>query len=144
MAIKVGKGRSEVTIDGPIAESIEAELRAVLGDVLFEMEFEADTILFEEIGTKWPVKSGKSKAAWQKSIRLQPDSFMVEVVLFNPLTYTRYITNSTRLGKLRDATRPRVPLSEHVKKPATKARRRLRTTLPILLAQALEEEVLNG
>lgn len=143
MAIKVGKGRSEVTIDGPITESIEAELRDAMGTLIDEMEREADQILQVEIATKWPIKSGRSLGAWFKSLRIHPDSFEVEVVLDNPFTYTRYI-RSTKIHKSEDVVRLRSPLVEHARKPATKARRRLRKTLPILLAQALEEEVLNG
>jgi len=143
MAIKVGKGRSEVTIDGALGEDLEAELRGILGPVVDEMEAEANRILQEEIGPKWPVKSGKSRDAWTTSLRVQPGELSVEVVLSNPYNYTRYI-KSTKVGEKEDATRIRSPLSVHVRKPAKAAVKELAQRLPDVIARALEEGVLDG
>lgn len=140
MAIKVGKGKAEVTISGPIADGLEAELRALLPDMIEEMEREADQILEVDIGENWPERTGRSLDGWFKSIRIQPDSFIVEVVLDNPWKYVRYI-RSTRILWRANATRIRSPFSEHGRKPATKARRRLKKVLPAMLAAALQREV---
>ena len=143
MAIKVGKGRSEVTIDGALGEELEAELRSLLGPVVDEMEEEANRILRDEIAPNWPVKSGKSRDAWTSTLRVQPGELSVEVVLSNPYNYTRYI-KSTKLGEKEDATRIRSPLSVHVRKPARKAARDLADRLPDVIARALEEGILDG
>ena len=143
MPIKVGKGRSEVTISGSLGDDLEEELRSILGPVADEMQREADRILEEEIGRKWPVKSGKTRDAWETALRVQPGELVVEIVLSNPIKYTRYI-NSTRLAKTKDAVRPRSPLVVHVRKPARIAAKQLRQSLPLIIAQALEDGVLSG
>jgi len=142
MSIKVGKGRSEVTITGPLADDLEAEIRALLGPVADEMQAEADAILQDEIDVNWPVKSGKSRDAWTTTLRVHPDSMLVEIVLSNPYPYTRYI-RSTRVGSMEDATRPRSPLTAHVRKPSSAATRKLKKTLPGVLARAIEAGILS-
>lgn len=143
MSVTVGKGRSAITIDGPIAEDLTDELNRLLGPVLVALQAKADHILAEDIGEKWPVKSGKTKRAWTTRLRVQPDSSLVEVILVNPLKYTRYI-KSTKVGTTKDATRIRSPLVTNVRKPARAALKELKVELPVLLAQAIEREVLDG
>lgn len=142
MAIKVGKGRSEVTITGALADDLERELRQLLGPVADELQREADRILQEEILPNWPVKTGQSRDGWKTSLRVHPDSFEVEVVIFNDLDYTRYV-KSTRVGAKKDATRLRSPFQEHVRKPVLAAEKQLATRLAEVLASHLQE-VLNG
>jgi len=142
MPVKVGKGRSEVTISGALGDDLEAEIRAILGPVADAMQAEADAILKEEVGEKWPVKSGKSRGAWVTTLRVQPDSMLVEIVLSNPFAYTRYI-RSTRVGRNNDATRRRKPLQVHVRKPSRAAVKSLKKSLPGIIAQALEDGVLT-
>jgi hypothetical protein len=143
MAIKVGSGRAEVTISGSIADDLEAELRGLVGPVIDELQKAADRIMVEEIQAKWPEKTGKSLDGWATFLRVHPDSSLVEVVLSNPIKYTRYI-KSTRIGWRADATRIRSPMTEQVRKPATKARRRLKVVLPQVLADYLTDELNDG
>ena len=124
MAIKLGKGKSTVTISGALGDDIEAELRSILGPVADEMQREADRIMDEEIRPKWPINTGK-----------------VEIVLLNDLPYTNKI-RSSKVGERDDATRYRSPTTVLVRKPATLARRRLRKAIPELLAKHLSDEVL--
>jgi|6_EtaG_2_1085325.scaffolds.fasta_scaffold08518_7 hypothetical protein len=141
MPVKVGKGRSGVTITGPIADDLEAELRALLGPVIDELEFEAEEILYNEIGPNWPVKSGKSKDGWQTRLKVNEGSLFVEIDLYNPIDYTFKIRGSTRLGRMKDATRSRTPWIAHAKKPGAKAVKVLRKRLPAVVAQALSDKV---
>ena len=141
MAIKFGKGRSTVTISGALGDDIEAELRSILGPVADEMQREADRIMDEEIRPKWPINTGASLAAWKTYLRIQPDSFKVEIVLLNDLPYTNKI-KSSKVGDRDDATRYRSPTTVLVRKPATLARRRLIKAIPELLAKHLSDEVL--
>lgn len=142
MSIKVGKGRSEVTISGALGDEIEAELRSILGPVADEMQAQADRIIEEEINPNWPVKSGKTRDAWATSLRVQPGEFTVEVVLRNPHTYTRYI-KSTKVGRSEDATRIRSPLQVHVRKPARAAVKELARSLPDVIARAIDAGVMS-
>ena len=141
MAIKVGKGRSEVTITGALADGIERELRGILGPVADELDREADAIL-DRLEDEWPVKTGRSAEAWTKTLRVQPGSFEVDVAIANPFRYVRYI-KSSKVGAKDDATRVRSPLTTLVRRPARAATKRLRDTLPPILAKHLQE-VLDG
>lgn len=141
MAIKVGKGRAEVTIEGSIADNLEREIRGLLGPVVDAMDAEADKIL-ANIQKEWPVKTGKSRDAWAKFLRVQPSTFIVEVVLSNPYDYVRYV-KSTKVGSDDNATRLRSPLQTLVRKPAREAEKALKTELPAILAKRLGD-VYNG
>ena len=138
MAIKVGRGRAEVTITGALAADLERDFRRLLGPVADAMQAEADAIIKNEIKPSWPIKSGKSRAGWATLLRVDPSSSIVEIVLSNPERYVRYIS-STKVGKKADSTRVRSPLVAHVRKPAAKARRVLaKRTLPALLAAGIQ------
>lgn len=136
--IQVGKGRSEVTITGALASDLQRELRAVLGDeVLGAIEKETNELL-RGLKKRWPVRSGRSRDSWRQSLRVHPGTFEVEGVVFSPLRYVRYI-KSTKVGREDRATRLRSPLTTEVRRPARAARRRLKRTLPALLAERLQE-----
>lgn len=138
--IRVGKGRSSVSIDGPLGESLERELRMVLGPVADAMQASADNLL-SHARSQWPVRSGQSRDAWTTTLTVIPDSLTVEVSMVNPHTYVRYL-KSTRVGKTQDATRLRSPLQALVKRPARQATRELMADLPLVLARALNDGVL--
>jgi len=133
--IKVGKGRCEVTIDGALASSLETELREALGPVGTTMQSAADGIL-KDARADWPVKSGKSKASLADSLRVHPDSFQVEVVLYSPLSYVRYI-KSTKVGSKDESVRDRSPFQDLLRKPAREAEKTLAKTLPGVVGKAL-------
>ena len=138
-AIKVGRGRAEVTITGALAAQLDRDFRRLLGPVADAMQAEADKIMDTEIKWKWPVKSGKSRESMETVLRVDPGSSVVEVVFRNDQPYIRFI-RSTKVGKREDKTRIRSPLVTHIRKPARAARRVLaKRTLPPLLAGAIQE-----
>lgn len=136
MALRVGKGKSMVTIEGALADGLEAELRTALGPVGDAMQAEADRIV-REAKADWPVKSGRSRDAWRTDLRIHPGSFEVDVYISNPYSYTRYV-KSTKVGKEDDATRLRSPFQTLVRKPARAADKELAKVLPSIIARALE------
>ena len=138
-AIKIGRGRAEVTITGALAAQLDRDFRRLLGPVADAMQAEADKIMDTEIKWKWPVKSGKSRESMETVLRVDPGSSVVEVVFRNDPPYIRFI-RSTKVGKREDKTRIRSPLVTHIRKPARAARRVLaKRTLPPLLAGAIQE-----
>ena len=138
-AIKVGRGRAEVTITGALAAQLDRDFRRLLGPVADAMQAEADKIMDTEIKWKWPVKSGKSRESMETVLRVDPGSSVVEVVFRNDQPYIRFI-RSTKVGKREDKTRIRSPLVTHIRKPARAARRVLaKRTLPPLLAGAIQK-----
>lgn len=137
--IKVGRGRSEVTITGSLAEGIEADLRKALGPVADELDRVTDGIM-ARVHAEWPVKSSESRDAWRSALRVQPQSWFVESVLYNPLTKVRYIL-STKVGRQRNATRLRSPLVALVRTPVREAKRELKQTLPPIIGRVLQEGV---
>ena len=140
-AIKVGRGRAEVTITGALAAQLDRDFRRLLGPVGDAMQAEADKIMDTEIKWKWPVKSGKSRESMETVLRVDPGSSVVEVVFRNDQPYIRFI-QSTKVGKREDKTRIRSPLVTHIRKPARAARRVLaKRTLPPLLAGAIQKRL---
>jgi hypothetical protein len=122
MAIRVGKGRASVTIDGPIAEDLEAQIRGALNGSLEAMEQEADQIIADTKRT-WPVRTGRSRDAFRQELRIMPDGYSVEVAIVT-VDYARFI-QSTKIGTHREATRLRAPMAElrrTVRSPEVRAR----------------------
>ena len=141
-AIKVGKGRSQVTVTGALAEDLMRDFRQILAPVNDAMQAEADGIMRDEIAKKWPVKSGKSRDGWTTVDRVEPGTSKVEVLLINPVPYVRFI-NSAKLGKKADRVRVRSPYRE-LRKPVSAARRRLKKALPAILATGIQGRIDNG
>lgn len=135
MAIKVGRGRTEVTITGALADGLEAELREALGPVGTTMQEEADAIL-KAAKAAWPVKSGESRDSLKTALRVHPGEFKVEVQLYSPLAYVRYV-KSTKVGDKEDAVRNRSPFQDLLRKPAREAEKKLATVLPGVIGRAL-------
>jgi hypothetical protein len=139
--IKFGRGRTEVTIEGPAAAELEAAVRDALGPVSDELDRQAARIHADEIEPNWPVKTGDSLSKWERVLRIQPESFEVEVVFSHPYRWVRYL-RSTKVGERENATRVRSPLSTHVRTPVRAAKRELKKILPGLIARALESGAL--
>lgn len=137
--IRVGKGRSAVMIDGPLADGLEKQIRELLGPVAVKMQEEADAIV-AKAQSEWPIYSGKSAGAFSTMLTVIPGTFRVEVSVINSAPYTRYI-KSTKVGKSDDATRIRSPLQTLVAKPAREVTRRLKKELPAILAAALNNDL---
>lgn len=133
--IRVGKGRSAVTIDGPLADGLEREILDALGPVAERMQEAADGVV-ATARADWPIKTGKSRDAFKTALTVQPGSFMVEVSVINTAPYTKYI-KSTKRGDREDSTRLRSPLQTLVRKPAREATKTLRRDLPMVLAKSL-------
>jgi hypothetical protein len=142
VAIRVGRGRSAVTITGPLADGIERDLRQILGPVTDVMERAAEEVLNDSIRPNWPVKSGDSLKAWDTRLQVEPGQWKVAVELYNPLKYTRYI-KSTKRGRRRDAVRVRSPLQKDALRPARAKLKEIKPQLIDALAKGLTE-ALNG
>ena len=143
--IQIKEGREVWTLERPEAAKLEKDLIDALGSaVLDAMQAEADQILKNEVMRKWPVKTGKSLKGWDTGLRVDLGRAFVEVVFNNAARtkagrpYVKFI-QSSKLGKKVDAIRYRYPLVEHVRKPATAARRRLRKAIPKLLATEIQK-----
>jgi len=122
VAIRVGKGRASVTITGPIADGLEAQVRDALNGSLGAMEAEADDIIATTRRT-WPIASGTSRDALHREVRVQPGGWAVDVVIAT-VDYAKFIT-STKVGTQRDATRIRNPITQlrqEVRDPAVRQR----------------------
>ncbi len=143
MSIEVGKGRAQVTISGPLADGLEAELRELLQPVIDQLERETQGILDGEVAPNWPRKTGRSARSWRRTLRLVPGELAVESIMISDEAYTRYI-KSTKVGDRDEATRIRSPLVAHVRKPATVARRRLRKILPAVIGEHLDKVLGDG
>lgn len=137
MAIKFGKGRAEVSITGPTAQDIEAELRDTLGPLLSAIEDKVEPIL-EEAKKNWPVRSGESRDSLGLALQIDPGTFKVNVAITSDVFYTRLIKNSTRVGKAGDKVRPRKPVTTHLRKPTTQANRELKRELVVLLSELIQ------
>ena len=142
MAIRVGRGRSAVTITGPLADGIERDIRQILGPVATAMERAAEDVLNDSIRPNWPIKSGDSLKAWDTRLQVEPGQWNVAVELYNPLTYTRYI-KSTKRGQRRDAVRVRSPLRADAAKPARAKAKEIKPLLVDALTKSLTESF-NG
>ena len=146
MAIDLKSGPASVAYTGFIGSSIddiERDMVDLLGPILEEIQREADQIHAKEIAAHWPVKTGRSLRAWDTQRHLDADLMTVATDLVNPYKYTRYI-KSTKDSLQEDAVRMRSPLSALVRKPATKARRRLKKTLPLMLADLVQRMIDRG
>ena len=122
MAIRVGKGRASVTITGPAADGLEAQVRDALGGALEAMEGEADRIIADARRT-WPIASGTSRDALHQEIRVQPGGWGVDILIAT-VDYAKFIA-STKVLTQRDATRLRNPITQlrtAVRDPATRQR----------------------
>lgn len=136
-AIKVGKGRSEITITGDLAGQLEDKLREALGPVADHIEYKADSILARDILPNWPVKSGKSRAAWDVALRVIPGRLSFEAILTNKYRYVRFIRSDKR-GKS-GGNRLIHPMTVLVRKPANEARKQLKKELPALIGSMLDK-----
>ena len=139
--IRVGKGKSAITLDGPIGAGLEKEIRAILGPVADKMQAEADAVL-EAALKEWPIKSGDSAKAWDTVLTVIPNTFQVEISILNPVGYVRYI-KSTKEGKEDDAVRLRSPLQTLVVKPSRAVTKRLKKELPPIIAAALNSKLMS-
>jgi len=135
VAIRVGKGRSAVTISGPLADGIERDVMALLGPVGVALQEEADKIL-ADAAKVWPIKSGDSLKAWKTVLTVDPGTWKVEISRLNHVAYTKFI-KSTKRREDEDRIRYRSPLVAHIRRPATVARRALKKSLVPLLEEAV-------
>jgi len=140
--IKFGTGKAQISIEGSLAEDLENELREILGPVVETLEDKVEPIL-SDAKEKWPVRSGKSKEGFSINLAVHPDSYKILIDVSNTEFYTKFIKNSTKVGDKKDAIRPRNPAKEHLIKPARKAAKELKAELVTLLAELIQNNVLN-
>lgn len=138
--IRVGRGRSAVTIEGPDAAEIEQTIRRILGPVADEIQAEADRIIEEEIRPNWPQDSGRSLDGFTTALQLDPGEFRVSVAIINEVPYIRFI-RSTKVGTDDNATRLRSPIVAHVRRPVRAAERALGRRLVEILEKHLSREM---
>jgi len=142
MAVDLRSQRAYVGFVGSVVDDLRQDMIDLLAPILDELQAEADAIVENEILPNWPVKKGTSRAGWHTEIDQDSEYLTVNVTIRNPVIYARYI-KSSKIGRLEDAIRTRHPITMHVRKPATKARRRLKKILPLRLAEIIERQVLN-
>ena len=139
--IRVGSGRSAVTISGPLAEGLERELRAALGPV-GDVLVATATEIRDAAAAEWPVRTGRSRDSLRVDLRVDPSSLVVEATI-GVVDYARYI-DSSRVGTERNATRSRKPLDTLIRQPAKEAKAELKRRLPEVLARSLQEAIDRG
>lgn len=135
--IRVGRGRSAVTIDGPLAEGLEREIRDALGPLAGHLQKEADGIL-AKAREDWPVRTGKSRDAFKTMLQVEPGTFKVSVHIGNAAPYAKYI-KSTKEGRKRDAARLRSPLQALIIKPVRRRRKDRAKELVAILAAGINK-----
>jgi len=135
--IRVGKGKSSVTIEGALAQDLFKELQDNLGPVIDEIQNSADQVL-KEANETWPVKTGRSLAGFFTVPTIT--DLEIEISILNEYKYVRYI-KSDKLGKKDSGTRNRSPLQTDIRKPARAQRKILKKTLPKILGEALQEAI---
>ncbi len=142
MALTVGKGKSAITLTGPLADGLERELREMLGPVAGRLEEATNRVIKNEIQRNWPVKSGRSLRAWKQTLRVHPGSMVVEATLLNAIRYVKFI-RSRRAGDRAwsGGRRYRHVLTWHVRNPMKEERKQARKELPALLAKRISEVV---
>ena len=131
-----------MTITGPTAVELEEMVRRVLGPALDVMQSEVEPIR-QRLLEEWPVKTGRSRDAWEMVTQIDPDRMRAGIELHNPLVYVRYI-KTTKEGRRRLATRVRSPLQTEVRRPMSVVRRKLRRRFRRLLPVLLQQEVNRG
>lgn len=141
--VKIKSGRSWATVSGPAAAELEAAVRAAMGPAIARVEAEMERVKREHIAQDWPVRTGKSRDAWEIVVKIDPARFKAEVSLDNPYEYVRYL-KSTKEGKDQDATRLRSPLQTDVRKPVTEAKKTLSPEIGKILADYLNGKVFDG
>jgi len=138
--VVIKRGRGSITVEGPTARELEAAVRRTLGPALERMEEEVERIRKEDIQTRWPVFTGKSRDAWEVVTRIDPDRQQVTAALANEHVYVRFL-KSTKEGKKELSTRLRSPLTTEVRRPLRAARKGLGKELEALVSKALKREV---
>lgn len=91
-----GTGRASVTLDHDLQRAMESILRETHGSVVHALEESADQV-YQDALASWPVKTGKSKAALEQSLRVSSDR--VEAHISNPVEYVYYIRGKAQGGK---------------------------------------------
>jgi hypothetical protein len=94
--VRVGKGQSAVAISGALAGTLLDELRKAMGAGVYGVLDNQGRRLTASARATWPVKTGKSRAALDYHIRIDPDAGKIEVVI-GTVGYARYI-KSTKIG----------------------------------------------
>lgn len=142
MPLKVGRGRNTVTLTGPIAEGLEGEVRELLGPAADVIDDHVDK-LYRRGRSKWPVRSARSIASFERGLRVLPEDERVEGYVAvtardnRGRPYPRFI-RSTREGRREDAVRIRSPLVTELRTPSKQIARDMAEPLREALARALE------
>ncbi len=81
--IKVRRGSAEASIDDPTAEAIERTIEEQYKETADRLEAEAKAI-YDDAQSKWPVKTGRSKAAMRYGLEFQPPSTLRGRIYVDP------------------------------------------------------------
>lgn len=139
--VVVGRGKARITIDGPDAAELEAMVRDALGDavkVLDDAVEEVET----DLKRTWPVFTGKSLAAWERVLVIDPERMEARVSLRSDSPYAVFV-KSTKHGKTSLATRSRSPVVTDVRVPIQAKKKAVADKLKQALQAALARKF-NG
>lgn len=81
--IKVTRGRAEAAIDDPTADAIIKTIEEQYKEIADRLEGEAKAI-YDYAQSKWPVKTGRSKAAMRYGLEFRPPSTLRARVYVDP------------------------------------------------------------
>lgn len=88
-----GDSRATVTMDGAFEGLVRAALDETVPGMLSKMEATA-AALEADAAAKWPVRTGKSKAALTSEVRVAPDYGSIRARIACEADYARYIISS--------------------------------------------------
>ena len=137
--VVVGRGKARITIDGPDAAELEALVRDALGDAVQVLDDAVEEVEVE-LKKTWPVFSGKSLAAWERVLVIDPERMEARVSLRSDSPYAVFV-KSTKHGTNALATRSRSPVVTDVRVPIQAKKKLIADKLKAALKAALSRKL---
>lgn len=116
-------------------------VRDALGDAVKVLDDAVEEVEVE-LKKTWPVFKGRSLAAWERVLVIDPEKMRARVTLQNGLAYS-VLVKSTKHGKNRFATRVRSPIITDARQPIEMKRAEIQEKLKEAVRTALSRR-LNG
>lgn len=136
--VVVGRGKARITIDGPDAAELEAMVRDALGDAVKVLDDAVEEVEVE-LKKTWPVFTGKSLAAWERVLVIDPERMEARVSLRTDSPYAVFV-KTTKNGKQALSTRSRSPVVTDVRVPIQAKKKAVADKLKQALKTALERK----
>lgn len=136
--VVVGRGKARITIDGPDAAELEQLVRDALGDAVQVLDDAVEEVE-NDLKRTWPVFTGKSLAAWERVLVIDPEKMEARVSLRSDSPYAVFV-KSTKHGKQALATRSRSPVVTDVRVPIQAKKKAIADKLKQALKNALERK----